>query len=156
MARMTEPVRSFSCKHLQCFDSSTGRSINRNKPLWKCLVCNLEAPIARFFVDQYAAIAIACCPRFLLDILKRAGDADEVIVDTRTAKWSIPTRGQAFVEGDPPAAAIDYEELALAERVNKRAREASDRHVHLDLAEDIEDVEAIVDRRRTTDVFIRL
>lgn len=52
-ARMSNPARASTCKHLQCFDVSTFLYMNEKKATWKCPVCDQPALFKDLAIDEY-------------------------------------------------------------------------------------------------------
>ncbi|KAH9275977.1 hypothetical protein BASA83_001784 [Batrachochytrium salamandrivorans] len=76
--RITLPMRSLSCLHIQCFDCETFLSVNQQLPTWECPICYRSAPYSSLFIDGY-----------LKDILTEVGDVEYVEV-TPDGIWRLP------------------------------------------------------------------
>eukprot|EP00842_Homolaphlyctis_polyrhiza_P002458 jgi/Hompol1/3212/HPOL_001593-RA len=76
-SRITIPIRSHNCKHIQCFDCETYLTINRQVPTWECPICSKPAPFTSLFVDGY-----------LIDIIQQCGDADMIEI-TPDGEWRV-------------------------------------------------------------------
>ncbi|XP_063715800.1 E3 SUMO-protein ligase PIAS2-like isoform X2 [Symsagittifera roscoffensis] len=53
VCRMTMPVRSKQCSHVQCFDAQFYVKMNEKRPAWQCPVCGKEAPFSELMLDGY-------------------------------------------------------------------------------------------------------
>ncbi|KAI6182762.1 hypothetical protein M3Y97_00415800 [Aphelenchoides bicaudatus] len=57
--RMSNPVRSRNCTHLQCFDLFNYLTMNEKRPNWKCPVCNKPCNYDVLVLDSYFAEVIS-------------------------------------------------------------------------------------------------
>lgn len=57
--RLDLPVRSLSCKHIQCFDATSYLQLQEQGPQWLCPICNKPAPFANLAVDEYVKDILA-------------------------------------------------------------------------------------------------
>ncbi|XP_075245188.1 E3 SUMO-protein ligase PIAS2-like isoform X2 [Convolutriloba macropyga] len=53
VCRMTLPVRSKQCTHVQCFDATFYVKMNEKRPCWQCPVCGKDAPFSELVLDGY-------------------------------------------------------------------------------------------------------
>lgn len=51
--RITLPVRSTVCKHIQCFDGSMFLQLQDQAPQWSCPVCNKNVNYEQLCIDKY-------------------------------------------------------------------------------------------------------
>ena len=49
--RLSIPVRSKQCNHIQCFDAELYLQMNEKKPSWLCPVCDKQAEYKTLFID---------------------------------------------------------------------------------------------------------
>ncbi|XP_053372891.1 uncharacterized protein LOC123561565 [Mercenaria mercenaria] len=49
--RLVKPCRSKHCSHVQCIDAKTILSMCRNKPVWKCQICQEPAEWKDLYID---------------------------------------------------------------------------------------------------------
>lgn len=74
--RITKPIRSSKCSHLQCFDARWWLESNRSHPQWHCPHCNKELKFGDIICDGY-----------FLSILRTVPDSyDEVTLESN-GEW---------------------------------------------------------------------
>ncbi|KAL1408855.1 E3 SUMO-protein ligase pli1 [Vanrija albida] len=74
--RITKPVRSSQCRHLQCFDARWWLEANKTHPQWLCPHCSKELKFEDIICDGY-----------FLSILQAVPDSyDEVVLES-TGDW---------------------------------------------------------------------
>ncbi|KAK9461099.1 PINIT domain-containing protein [Lipomyces oligophaga] len=77
--RITLPIRSVKCSHVQCYDAYSYLELQEQAPTWTCPVCNNPAPMEDIVVDSYFE-----------DILKRTrSDIESVEIDP-DGTWRVP------------------------------------------------------------------
>jgi E3 SUMO-protein ligase PIAS1 len=67
--RMSTPVRSKICDHLQCFEASSWFQINEQTPQWACPVCERVLTIDQLFVDGSVPPSSRSTCSFSFDVL---------------------------------------------------------------------------------------
>ncbi|WWC99949.1 hypothetical protein V866_006858 [Kwoniella sp. B9012] len=73
--RMTRPVRSSKCTHIQCFDAQWWIESNSQHPQWHCPHCGKELQFPELIVDGYVLSILNACPDSVDDvILEPSGD----------------------------------------------------------------------------------
>nr|XP_019007407.1 uncharacterized protein I206_07858 [Kwoniella pini CBS 10737]OCF46188.1 hypothetical protein I206_07858 [Kwoniella pini CBS 10737] len=73
--RMTRPVRSSRCTHIQCFDAQWWIESNAQHPQWHCPHCGKELQFTELIVDGYVMSILDACPDSVDDvILEPSGD----------------------------------------------------------------------------------
>jgi len=79
--RITLPVISVNCNHLQCFDARTYILLNESNPKWKCPVCHKPCKLDDLQIQNY-----------LWEILKNPDLPDDAnnIEILRNGTWSVP------------------------------------------------------------------
>eukprot|EP00727_Mastigamoeba_balamuthi_P008317 m51a1_g4107 putative zinc finger miz domain-containing protein 2 isoform x1 (693) ;mRNA; f:118248-120736 len=83
MVRMTAPVRTAKCSHLQCFDLNSFLTFNQSSPRFLCPVCGTSAFFSQLLVDPFAQ-----------GILERAPpDCDEVVIHPDCSWEPAPATG---------------------------------------------------------------
>lgn len=50
--KIVVPVRSVTCKHLQCFDATSYLQLQEQGPQWVCPICNTNASFEKLAVDE--------------------------------------------------------------------------------------------------------
>lgn len=50
--RMSNPMRSTLCNHVQCFDAASWFQINEQTPTWTCPVCEQALKVEHLFIDE--------------------------------------------------------------------------------------------------------
>ncbi|ORY23366.1 hypothetical protein BCR39DRAFT_549475 [Naematelia encephala] len=70
--RITCPIRSSKCRHIQCFDATWWIESNVNHPQWLCPKCHKELVFDDLIVDGYFLEILKACP----------DDVDEVIIES--------------------------------------------------------------------------
>jgi E3 SUMO-protein ligase PIAS1 len=86
--RMTAPVRSSVCVHMQCFDALSFLSLNEQTPSWQCPICDKTINPESLFLDGY-----------VLDILEKVPDDEETVLVDAQGKWHTPNK-KFSSEGD--------------------------------------------------------
>ncbi|WVQ97301.1 hypothetical protein IAU59_004412 [Kwoniella sp. CBS 9459] len=74
--RITRPVRSSRCTHMQCFDATWWVESNAQHPQWLCPLCNKELQFPDLIVDGY-----------VLSILNAVPDSFDDVVLEPTGDW---------------------------------------------------------------------
>ncbi|OCF32849.1 hypothetical protein I316_05485 [Kwoniella heveanensis BCC8398] len=74
--RITRPVRSSKCTHMQCFDATWWVESNTQHPQWLCPLCNKELQFPDLIVDGY-----------VLSILNAVPDSFDDVVLEPTGDW---------------------------------------------------------------------
>ncbi|WVF70628.1 hypothetical protein IAT40_005421 [Kwoniella sp. CBS 6097] len=74
--RITRPVRSSKCTHMQCFDATWWVESNSQHPQWLCPLCNKELQFPDLIVDGY-----------FLSILNAVPDSFDDVVLEPTGDW---------------------------------------------------------------------
>lgn len=77
-SRLDVPVRSTTCKHIQCFDALSYLQLQEQGPQWICPICNKSAPFDSLAVDEYAREILAKTPQ----------SVEQVTIDP-TGEWRI-------------------------------------------------------------------
>nr|XP_018267423.1 uncharacterized protein I303_01410 [Kwoniella dejecticola CBS 10117]OBR89581.1 hypothetical protein I303_01410 [Kwoniella dejecticola CBS 10117] len=73
--RMTRPVRSSRCTHIQCFDAQWWIESNALHPQWHCPHCGKELQFPELIVDGYVMSILDACPDSVDDVvLEPSGD----------------------------------------------------------------------------------
>ncbi|WWC86507.1 uncharacterized protein L201_001384 [Kwoniella dendrophila CBS 6074] len=73
--RMTRPVRSSKCTHIQCFDAQWWIESNAQHPQWHCPHCGKELQFPELIVDGYVMAILNACPDSVDDVvLEPSGD----------------------------------------------------------------------------------
>lgn len=67
--RMTTPIRSTLCDHLQCFEASSWFQINEQTPQWACPICERVIKVEELFVDEFSQEIIKLCPDSIDEVL---------------------------------------------------------------------------------------
>ncbi|KIR52895.1 E3 SUMO-protein ligase PIAS1 [Cryptococcus gattii Ru294] len=74
--RMTRPIRSSKCGHIQCFDATWWIESNAVHPQWLCPHCSKELRFDDLIVDGY-----------VMDILKAVPDTVDDVILEPTGEW---------------------------------------------------------------------
>ncbi|KAI8915745.1 MIZ/SP-RING zinc finger-domain-containing protein [Gorgonomyces haynaldii] len=61
LTRLRTPVRSITCKHIQCFDAASFLDVNRKTPLWECFVCHSRIKPKSLRSDRYMKDILEQC-----------------------------------------------------------------------------------------------
>ncbi|EFX00288.1 sumo ligase [Grosmannia clavigera kw1407] len=69
--RLSLPIRSMTCKHIQCFDATSYLQLQEQGPQWLCPVCSRTASFDTLAVDEYVKEILAKTP----------SDQDQVTID---------------------------------------------------------------------------
>jgi hypothetical protein len=108
--RMSTPVRSKICDHLQCFEASSWFQINEQTPQWACPVCERVLTIDQLFVDGSVPPSSRSTCSFSFDVLTLCFSrffsyTDGIIKDcpdsVDDATGTRPTRSTARLPGSP-------------------------------------------------------
>ncbi|KAI9276414.1 PINIT domain-containing protein [Sporodiniella umbellata] len=87
-SRITVPIRSIHCNHLQCFDANTFLSMNEQTPTWSCPVCYKKITNCDDLVqDGYFQEMLDNTPRHIENV-KVEPDGHITVVDERTPSES--------------------------------------------------------------------
>lgn len=78
MTRITTPIRSTSCTHIDCFDAESFMMLQLQAETWKCPVCNKYVSWESLAVDD-----------FFLEILKVAGPSISSVAIKADGSWSV-------------------------------------------------------------------
>ncbi|EPY50733.1 SUMO E3 ligase Pli1 [Schizosaccharomyces cryophilus OY26] len=78
--RISLPVRSSYCKHIQCFDARAFLEMNQQTPSWMCPVCNIHIRYPDLVVDG-----------FMQHILENSPSNSETITVDPVGNWSMNT-----------------------------------------------------------------
>lgn len=98
--RMKNPVRSITCRHIQCFDAQWFLEAQKQVPLWECPVCQKKVDIMDLRLCDYT-----------LEILKNCkNDYDDQVEITKDGNYK-------YIEGVKDESESDEGEL-LASRSN--------------------------------------
>lgn len=121
--RITKPVRSSKCTHLQCFDARWWLESNRSHPQWLCPHCSKELKFDEVICDGY-----------FLSILNTVPDSyDEVVLEsngdwhTADAKYGGAEWMAANGSAPPPAVATPVEEKPVIKRSRSDSADSADR-----------------------------
>ncbi|EEB05702.1 SUMO E3 ligase Pli1 [Schizosaccharomyces japonicus yFS275] len=76
--RISVPIRSIFCKHIQCFDALAFLQLNKQMPSWSCPVCNTTVRYYDLIIDGYLEDILANTPP----------NAESVTVDPE-GKWTL-------------------------------------------------------------------
>lgn len=76
--RISLPVRSAVCKHIQCFDGSMFLQMMEQAPLWNCPICNKTISFQSLCVDKYFE-----------DILRNTPGSIEKVDVEPTGEWRV-------------------------------------------------------------------
>ncbi|WVW82607.1 hypothetical protein I302_104618 [Kwoniella bestiolae CBS 10118] len=71
--RMTRPVRSSKCTHIQCFDAQWWIESNTQHPQWHCPHCGKELQFPELIVDGYVLSILNACPDSVDDVILEPG-----------------------------------------------------------------------------------
>jgi len=87
--RITRPVRSSKCTHIQCFDANWWIESNAQHPQWLCPLCSKELKFDDLIVDgcvhSYQGRSPLTRRSFFLDILNTVPDSfDEVVIESNS------------------------------------------------------------------------
>lgn len=92
LARISRPIRSRHCIHLQCFDHSSLQVISRPQQTeYTCPICHSSCPVSSLCEDEYFA-----------EILARAKNCHSARIDPRTGEYSFAEEedGDSGEDGD--------------------------------------------------------
>ncbi|KAF9157026.1 SUMO ligase siz1, partial [Linnemannia schmuckeri] len=119
--RITVPIRSSYCQHLQCFDAYTFFNLNEQTPTWTCPVCSrMMHSWEEIVVDGYFKDLLNSTPESLESITVQADGSWELpsasaksgqVIAPSPKKKAAPTDGSVFIidedddEDEAPAAA---------------------------------------------------
>lgn len=79
--RISTPVRSIHCKHIECFDAKSFLQLQQQATTWTCPICNKVLDFDSLAVDDYL--------HEILEILKN-DETDEIEID-QNGGWKIKT-----------------------------------------------------------------
>lgn len=116
--RITKPVRSSKCTHLQCFDARWWLESNRSHPQWLCPHCSKELKFDEVICDGYFLSILNAVPDSYDEVvLESNGDWHTADEKYGGAEWMAANGG-----APPPAVATPIVE---EKPVIKRSRSAS-------------------------------
>lgn len=89
--RITRPIRSLKCTHIQCFDAYWWIESNNQHPQWLCPLCSRELQFDDLMVDGYVVLSrlhrTTDSRSYFLDILNTVPDSvDEVVIES-AGEW---------------------------------------------------------------------
>ncbi|ORX37448.1 hypothetical protein BD324DRAFT_450942 [Kockovaella imperatae] len=67
--RITRPIRSSKCSHIQCFDATWWIESNFTHPMWQCPLCNKELQFEDLIVDGYFFNILNSVPESVEDVV---------------------------------------------------------------------------------------
>lgn len=129
--RMSNPMRSSRCNHIQCFDAASWFQINEQTPTWTCPICEQALKIDHLFIDESVGsvrmlrfgltlTSFRCECSFTSTILKTVpSSVDEVVVEpnaqwhTADKKYGDPAWLQAHAASRPASAAVSLRSSPL-------------------------------------------
>lgn len=114
--RITVPVRSMYCDHIECFDASSFLLLQQQATTWTCPICNKAL--------QYSALAV---DDYLLEILRKtaAYDIDEIEI-AEDGEWKMPKDAKLMSNNDSD---YDSDEPAKTEKSTRGAFKPDDAEV---------------------------
>lgn len=114
--RITVPVRSMYCDHIECFDASSFLLLQQQATTWTCPICNKAL--------QYSALAV---DDYLLEILRKtaAYDIDEIEI-AEDGQWKMPKDAKLMSNNDSD---YDSDEPAKTEKSTRGAFKPDDAEV---------------------------
>ncbi|EKC97918.1 chromosome condensation-related protein [Trichosporon asahii var. asahii CBS 8904] len=89
--RITKPVRSSKCTHLQCFDARWWLESNRSHPQWLCPHCSKELKFDEVICDGYFLSILNAVPDSYDEVVLESNGA--VIYRSHSATHVIGTKG---------------------------------------------------------------
>lgn len=114
--RLSLPIRSTTCKHIQCFDATSYLQLQEQGPQWLCPVCSRAAPFGTLAVDEYVTTSsertaqhtMLTAARYVRDILaKTPSDQDQVTIDPN-GTWRAEKPKSAEAPSTPKEAETSY------------------------------------------------
>lgn len=111
--RITLPVRSMYCDHIECFDASSFLMLQQQATTWTCPICNKALQFSALAVDEY-----------LLEILQKtaAYDIDEIEIG-ENGEWKMPKDAKLLNEDDSD---YDSDEPAKTEKQTRNSFKPDD------------------------------
>lgn len=114
--RITMPVRSMYCDHIECFDALSFLMLQQQATTWTCPICNKALKYAALAVDEY-----------LQEILQKtaAYDIDEIEI-SENGDWKMPKDAKLLNEDDSD---YDSDEPAKTEKQTRNSFRPDDADV---------------------------
>ncbi|PAA53883.1 hypothetical protein BOX15_Mlig024529g2, partial [Macrostomum lignano] len=137
--RMSTPMRSEACSHVQCFDAYSYLAMNAKKPVWKCPFCDQPSPYGQLYIDAYFQEVLSSPTSSELERLQFLPDGSwSAAVDRDSADHPAADSGAAAksTASDPSAASASATAAAGSETQNGRAAAATVNHFDLTESDD--------------------
>lgn len=112
--KMTLPVRSIHCDHIECFDALSFLLLQKQAATWTCPICNKMISFEDLAVDEYS-----------LEIIQKtaAYDIDEIKIESN-GSWNIPENTKLLADNEDSSSDSDshvtrrFDKQQLNENIN--------------------------------------
>lgn len=123
--RISKPVRSSKCTHLQCFDARWWLESNKSHPQWLCPHCSKELKFDEIICDGYFLSILNAVPDSYDEVtLESNGDWHTNDAKYGSAEW-MAANGSA---PPPPAVATPVDEKPIIKRSRSASADSTERN----------------------------